>query len=330
MTSTCRPGSPLIIEAVTVHGRQPAAGRAREWLIPRPVAFTSGPITGTFSNSGLVTTATLAATLPRASKIGAATEALPIDISSRETANPVLRISARARRNADSLVMVYGVRGCRPAAMTRSSKLGPLNAMSTLPGPAAYKGRRRPTLEVTETAPRPEIFSTYNASTPSTMARCTTPRVASYRSSRYGSAISRRVRVCGTSAPRRQSRTPSRYLPRAVRSTAPQSTSTASSRWVVAGGSPVRLAMALTVCSGPLSAKHSKIARPRSSTDFSPVALAAVPGFSMIAMVFRRMRVRAAPPARPGPTCSRWLAAGTARTLLDRSSDRLDGRAVRS
>src|SRR5579859_2032774 len=91
---------------------QRASARDSVRVIARAMVVTSGASTGTWRRSGVVTTETLA-TAVRPAKIGAATDAVPSDISSRDTANPVARICDTARRKVASSVIVSGVRGAR-------------------------------------------------------------------------------------------------------------------------------------------------------------------------------------------------------------------------
>ena len=63
---------------------------------------------------------TAATTSPASSRIGAAIETMPISLSSSSTAQPRWRVAASSLMNFSALVMVFGVRGARPAAITRS------------------------------------------------------------------------------------------------------------------------------------------------------------------------------------------------------------------
>ena len=64
---------------------------------------------------------TAATTSPLSSRIGAAMHTMPISLSSSSIAQPRWRVAPSALMNFSALVMVFGVRGLRPASITRST-----------------------------------------------------------------------------------------------------------------------------------------------------------------------------------------------------------------
>ena len=64
---------------------------------------------------------TAATTSPESSRIGAAMQTMPISLSSSSMAQPRWRVAASSLMNFSGLMMVLGVRGARPAAITRAT-----------------------------------------------------------------------------------------------------------------------------------------------------------------------------------------------------------------
>ena len=141
------------------------------------------------------------------------------------------------------------------------------SARNTLPLAVQCAGSRPPTRDMIGIDRRPVTFSRNSVSVASNTVRWMFSCVASYRSSRYGSAASRRPRCLGTRWPSTNSAMPSRYPP-SVRSSPPHVTSSATSRCAVGFGRPVRADSCASVSSTSVAPNASSSRSPRASTDF--------------------------------------------------------------